>query len=252
MSSDLSTRPQVETRLIAQAKGGDEHAFEALYRAYERRVYLLCVRMTGDSSEAEDLTQETFLQIFRKISTFRNESAFTTWLHRVAVNVVLMHHRRKRLQIVPFEHADVSPEEPPRREYGAEDQTLVGLIDRILIRRAITQLPEGRRAVLVLHDLEGYRHTEIAKLQDCSIGNSKSQLSRARWNMRALLQPRRNDLSANAIAKKVKTRGHQAIRKEGACELMYWTLRTGMSSSLSRNRTTACPATWCVVWQSST
>jgi RNA polymerase sigma-70 factor (ECF subfamily) len=224
MGTDLVTHPHVETRLIARAKDGDEQAFEALYHAFERRVYLLCVRMTGDSSEAEDLTQESFLQIFRKISTFRNESAFATWLHRVTVNVVLMHHRRKRLRLVPFEHADVSQEEPAWREYGAEDRTLVGLIDRILIRRAITQLPEGRRAVLVLHDLEGYRHTEIAKLQDCSIGNSKSQLSRARWNMRELLQPRRNDLSASAIAKKVKTRGHraghQAIRKEGVCGLM--------------------------------
>jgi len=217
------TRPQFDARLIARAKGGDEQAFEALFHAYERRVYLLCVRMTGDSSEAEDLTQETFLQIFRKISTFRNESAFATWLYRVAVNVVLMHHRRKRLQVVPFEHTDLSQEEPVRREYGAEDRTLVGLVDRIVIRRAIRQLPEGRRAIFVLHDMEGYRHTEIAELQDCSIGNSKSQLSRARWNMRQLLRPRRNDLSGNAIAKKVK-RGHQAghpaTGKEGVCGLM--------------------------------
>jgi len=224
MGTDLVTQPQVESRLIARAKDGDEQAFEALFHAYERRVYLLCVRMTGDSSEAEDLTQETFLQIFRKISTFRNESAFGTWLHRVAVNVVLMHHRRKRLQFVPFEHSDLSQDEPAWREYGAEDRTLVGLIDRILIRRAITQLPEGRRAVLVLHDLEGYRHTEIAKLQDCSIGNSKSQLSRARWNMRALLQPQRIDLSANGIPKKVKTRGrradHQEKGRESVCGLM--------------------------------
>jgi RNA polymerase sigma-70 factor (ECF subfamily) len=224
MSTELVALPCIESQLIARAKDGDEQAFEALYHAFERRVYLLCVRMTGDSSEAEDLTQETFLQIFRKISTFRNESAFATWLHRVAVNVVLMHHRRKRLQLVPFEHADVSQEEPAWREYGAEDGTLVGLIDRLLIRRAIGQLPEGRRAVLVLHDLEGYRHEEIAKLQDCSIGNSKSQLSRARWNMRALLQPRRGDLSANAIAKKVKTRRHRAGHpekgKEGVCGLM--------------------------------
>jgi RNA polymerase sigma-70 factor (ECF subfamily) len=224
MGTDSVTHPQLETRLIARAIDGDEQAFEALFHAYERRVYLLCVRMTGDSSEAEDLTQETFLQIFRKISTFRNESAFATWLHRVAVNVVLMHHRRKRLQVVPFEHTGLSQEEPVRREYGAEDQTLVGLIDRIVIRRAIRQLPEGRRAVFVLHDMEGYRHTEIAELQDCSIGNSKSQLSRARWNMRQLLRPRRNELSGAAIAQKVK-RGHQAGHpatggKEGVCGLM--------------------------------
>jgi len=225
MGTDLLTHPQAETRLIARAKDGDNQAFEALYHAYERRVYLLCVRMTGDSSEAEDLTQETFLQIFRKISTFRNESAFSTWLHRVAVNVVLMHHRRKRLQFVPLEHTDLPKEEPVRREYGAEDRALVGLIDRIVIRRAITQLPDGRRAVLVLHDLEGYRHTEIAKLQDCSIGNSKSQLSRARWNMRELLRHRSNNLSADPPASRVKTRGHRAghpaTGTEGVCGLMY-------------------------------
>jgi len=221
MNTEPVSHPQVESRLIAQAKDGDEHAFEALYHAYERRVYLLCVRMTGDLSEAEDLAQETFLQIFRKISTFRNESAFATWLHRVAVNVVLMHRRRKRLQLVPFEPADLSSEEPVRREYGAEDRTLVGLIDRIVFQRAIGQLPEGRRAVFVLHDMEGYRHAEIAKFQECSIGNSKSQLFRARWNMRELLQPRRNNLSANAIAKKRKTPGHRAghlvTAKEGVC-----------------------------------
>lgn len=209
MATDLVTHPRIETRLIARAKDGDEGAFEDLFHAYRRRVYLLCVRMTGDSSEAEDLTQETFLQIFRKISTFRNQSAFSTWLHRVAVNVVLMHLRRKHLQLVPLEQPDSAQDEPARREHGTEDQTLVGLIDRILIRRAIARLPEGRRAVLVLHDLEGYRHSEIAKIYNCSIGNSKSQLCRARWNMRELLQLRNNDRSDNAISKKVKTGGHR-------------------------------------------
>jgi RNA polymerase sigma-70 factor, ECF subfamily len=224
MATGVVALPWLETRLIAQAKDGDEQAFEALYHAYERRVYLLCVRMTGDSSEAEDLTQETFLQIFRKISTFRNESAFATWLHRVAVNVVLMHHRRKHVQFLPFEQTDSTQDEPVQREFGAEDPTLLGLIDRLLLRRALTQLPEGRRAVFVLHDLEGYRHAEIAKLLDCSIGNSKSQLSRARWNMRALLRLPEKALSAGGIAKKVRTRGHRAIHpargKEGACGLM--------------------------------
>jgi RNA polymerase sigma-70 factor (ECF subfamily) len=224
MNTDLVIHPQVETRLIARAKDGDEQAFEALFHAYERRVYLLCVRMTGDWSEAQDLTQETFLQIFRKINTFRNESAFATWLYRVAVNVVLMHHRRKRLQLVPLEHADLSQEEPVRREYGAEDRTLVGLIDRILMRRAIRQLPEGRRAVFVLHDVEGYRHEEIANLRDCSIGNSKSQLSRARCDMRELLEPRKDDCSVAVVSKRVKTRGHRAGHRatsvEGVCGLM--------------------------------
>jgi len=210
MSINVVTQPQGETRLIARAKDGDEQAFEALFHAYRRRVYLLCARMTGDFSEAEDLAQETFLQLFRRISTFRNESAFATWLHRVTVNVVLMHLRRKRVQLVPFEQPDASQEELPWRESGAEDQDIVGLIDRILIRRAIGQLPEGRRAVLILHDVEGYLHTEIAQLQGCSIGNSKSQLSRARWNMRGLLQPTGKDLSASErTPKKAKTPSHR-------------------------------------------
>jgi len=196
MSFSLTTQPQSETRLIA-------------------RVYSLCARMTGDSGEAEDLAQETFLQLFRRISTFRNESAFATWLHRVTVNVVLMHRRRKRVQLVPFEQPELNAQGPVWREYGAEDQRLSGLIDRIVIRRAIRRLPEGRQAVLVLHDLEGYLHSEIAQLQDCSIGNSKSQLSRARWSMRELLQSvERHSSQCESTPKRGKARGHQAGRLE--------------------------------------
>jgi RNA polymerase sigma-70 factor (ECF subfamily) len=187
MSTNAVTKPLGEAQLIARAKEGDERAFEALYHAYARSVYSLCVRMTGDLSAAEDLTQDTFLQLFRRISTFRQESAFATWLHRVTINVVLMHLRKKRVQEVPFEQPDVSQEESVGREYGAEDRRLVGLIDRMLILRTLGHLPAGRRAILVLHDLKGYNHAEIAKLLDCSVGNSKSQLFRARWNMRELL-----------------------------------------------------------------
>jgi RNA polymerase sigma-70 factor (ECF subfamily) len=187
VSINAVARRQGEAQLIARAKDGDEQAFEVLYHAYKPRVYSLCVRMTSDLSEAEDLTQDTFLQLFRRISTFRHESAFATWLHRITTNVVLMHLRKKRVQEVPFEQPDVSQEEPVGREYGADDRRLVGLIDRMLILRTIGQLPAGRRAILVLHDLKGYNHAEIAKLLDCSIGNSKSQLFRARWNMRELL-----------------------------------------------------------------
>jgi RNA polymerase sigma-70 factor, ECF subfamily len=207
MSTDTVTYAKVETQLIARAKDGDEQAFEALFHAYERRVYLLCARMTGDMIEAEDLTQETFLQLFRRISTFRNESTFATWLHRVTVNVVLMHLRRKRVQFVPIEQPGASQEERAWREFGAADRRLVGLLDRILIGRAIGQLPEGRRAILVLHDVEGYLHTEIARLQDCSVGNSKSQLSRARWHMRELLRsPRKEPCRSETSAKKARSR----------------------------------------------
>jgi RNA polymerase sigma-70 factor (ECF subfamily) len=187
VNSYAVTRPQGEAQLVARAKDGDERAFESLYRNYERRVFSICVRMTGDLGEAEDLTQDTFLQLFRRISTFRNESAFATWLHRLTVNVVLMHLRKKRVQVVPFEQPGLSQEEPVWRDYGADDRRLVGLIDRIVLFRAIRQLPAGRRTMLVLHDVEGYRHGEIAKLLDCSVGNSKSQLFRARWNMREML-----------------------------------------------------------------
>jgi len=210
MRADTVTQAKAETQLIARAKDGDEQAFEALFHNYERRVYLLCARMTRDTSEAEDLTQETFLQLFRRISTFRNESAFATWLHRIAINVVLMHFRRKRVHLVPFELPDESREGPAHREFGSEDRGLVGMLDHILIRRAIGQLPEGRRAALVLHDLEGYRHNEIAQLRNCSIGNSKSQLFRARINMRELLGSRREHpcVSETAI-KKAKPRVRQ-------------------------------------------
>jgi RNA polymerase sigma-70 factor (ECF subfamily) len=211
MSINAVTQPQGEARLIARAKVGDGQAFEALFHAYERRVHLLCARMTGDFNEAEDLAQETFLQLFRRISTFRNESAFATWPHRVTVNVVLMHLRRKRIQHVPLEQPDPSREELAWREYGAEDRGLVGLIDRITIRRAVGQLPEGRRAVLVLHDVEGYLHTEIAQLQDCSIGNSKSQLSRARASMCELLQRAGKGPSfGETTGRNAKTRLHRA------------------------------------------
>ena len=188
MRANEANHPQAEARLIARAQDGDERAFETIFHTYERRVYSLCVRMTGDLTEAEDLTQETFLQLFRRISTFRNESAFSTWLHRVTVNVVLMHLRRKRLQ-VPLERPDEYQQGSCGHEYGADDPTLTEVIDHIILRRAMGRLSEGRQAVLVLHDVEGYRHAEIANLLDCSIGNSKSQLCRARGNMRALLLP---------------------------------------------------------------
>jgi RNA polymerase sigma-70 factor (ECF subfamily) len=144
--------------------------------------------MTGDTAEAEDLTQEAFLQLFRKISTFRGESAFTTWLHRLVVNVVLMHLRKKGLQQVSLDEVDSSQEEPVRRDYGDEDRRLMGSIDRLSLDRAIAALPDGYRTVFVLHDVEGYEHKEIAEIMDCSTGNSKSQLHKARLRLRQHLR----------------------------------------------------------------
>lgn len=186
-----SSKAASDAELIARAQRGDEEAFAALFEVHKRRVYSLCLRMTGDTAEAEDLAQEAFLQLFRKIATFRGESAFSTWLHRLAVNVVLMHLRKKGLQQVSLDEPDASQDEPVRREYGDDDKRLLHAIDRITLSRAIEGLPPGYRAVLVLHDVEGYEHNEIAQILNCSVGNSKSQLHKARLKLRELLRSQR-------------------------------------------------------------
>ncbi len=180
-----------EAEAIERAKQGDGEAFEALYNLHKRRVYSLCLRMTANTATAEDLTQEAFLQLFRKIGTFRGESAFSTWLHRMAVNVVLMQLRKKGLPLVPLEDTMETDEESPKKEPGADDVSLVGSIDRLRLENAVTALPPGYRTVFVLHDVEGYEHNEIAVMVGCSIGNSKSQLHKARMKLRELLRTSR-------------------------------------------------------------
>lgn len=179
-----------EPDAIRLAQQGDAAAFERLYRMHSRRVYALCLRMVGNTAEAEDLAQEAFLQLFRKIHTFRGESAFSTWLHRLAVNVVLMKLRKKSLPETSLEEATEPDEESggPRKDVGAPDPSLVGSIDRVNLERAIDQLPPGYKQVFVLHDVQGYEHNEIAEIMECSIGNSKSQLHKARMRLRELLQ----------------------------------------------------------------
>jgi RNA polymerase sigma-70 factor (ECF subfamily) len=177
-----------EADAIERAKQGDAEAFEVLYNLHKRRVYSLCLRMTANTAEAEDLTQEAFLQLFRKISTFRGESAFSTWLHRMSVNVVLMHLRKKGLPVVPLEDTMETEEDSPKKEPGAEDIALAGSVDRLQLERAVAALPPGYRSVFVLHDVEGYEHNEIADMVGCSIGNSKSQLHKARLKLRELLK----------------------------------------------------------------
>jgi len=180
-----------EAEAIEQAKQGDADAFEVLYNLHKRRVYSLCLRMTANAAEAEDLTQEAFMQLFRKIATFRGESAFSTWLHRMAVNVVLMQLRKKGLVVVPLEDDIETEEEAPKKDFGAQDLALEGSIDRLRLQNAIGKLPPGYRSIFVLHDVEGYEHNEIAEIIGCSIGNSKSQLHKARMKLRELLRTRR-------------------------------------------------------------
>ncbi|MGB6876853.1 MAG: sigma-70 family RNA polymerase sigma factor [Candidatus Acidiferrales bacterium] len=178
-----------EADAIRLAQQGDAAAFERLYQIHQRRVYSLCLRMVGNTAEAEDLTQEAFLQLFRKISTFRGESAFSTWLHRLAVNVVLMRLRKKTGSETSLEEVTEPDEESggPRRDFGGPDLGLSGSIDRVNLQRAVDQLPAGYKAVFVLHDVQGYEHNEIADIMGCSIGNSKSQLHKARMRLRDLL-----------------------------------------------------------------
>jgi RNA polymerase sigma-70 factor, ECF subfamily len=146
--------------------------------------------MVGNPADAEDLAQEAFLQLFRKIATFRGESAFSTWLHRMTVNVVLMRLRKKTLPTDSLEESLEHDAEStgPKRDVGAPDLRLSGAVDRVNLERAIEKLPPGYRSVFILHDVQGYEHNEIADIMGCSVGNSKSQLHKARTRLRELLQ----------------------------------------------------------------
>jgi RNA polymerase sigma-70 factor, ECF subfamily len=186
-----------ESEAIRQARDGDATAFECLYGLHSRRVYAVCLRMVGDTTEAEDLTQEAFLRLFRKIHTFRGESAFSTWLHRLVINTVLMHLRKKSLPAVSIE-----PTHDPDNDTGssnidvaAPDLFLEGSIDRINLGRCIAQLPVGYRTVFVLHDIQGFKHHEIAEMLGRSEGVSKSQLHRAHMRLRELLYEIRREKS---------------------------------------------------------
>ena len=179
-----------EAEAIRRAQAGESTAFEFLYQLHSRRVYALCLRMVGNPADAEDLMQEAFLQLFRKIGTFRGESAFSTWLHRMTVNVVLMRLRKKSLPTDSLEET-LEPDAEnsgPKRDVGAPDLRLSGAVDRVNLERSIEKLPPGYRTVFVLHDVQGYEHNEIAGIMGCSVGNSKSQLHKARTRLRELLQ----------------------------------------------------------------
>jgi RNA polymerase sigma-70 factor (ECF subfamily) len=184
--STPAARPSAE--LIARAQRGEESAFEALYQSHKKRVYGLCLRMIGNTAEADELTQEVFLLLFRKIHTFRGDSAFSTWLHRLAVNIVLMRLRKKTISETPLADNERAEEfDQPPKEFGAPDLAMMGSIDRVNLQRAIAQLPRGYKQIFVLHDVQGYEHHEIAELLGVSTGNSKSQLHKARMRLRKLL-----------------------------------------------------------------
>jgi RNA polymerase sigma-70 factor (ECF subfamily) len=190
VNSDSATAATVplDSELIKRAQQGDSDAFAALFHAHKARIFSVCLRMTSNAAEAEDLTQDAFLQVFRKIESFRGDSAFSTWIYRIAVNTVLMRFRKRSLCQVsldePYSNSDGAK---IRREYGTRDNRLAGCVDRITLAGAIKDLPRGYRTIFVLHEIEGYEHQEIAEMLGCSVGNSKSQLHKAKLRIRELL-----------------------------------------------------------------
>ena len=175
--------------LAQSAAKGDMVAFEEIYQRHHRRVYSICLRMLQNAYEAEDLTQDVFIQLYRKIGSFRGDSAFTTWLHRMTVNQVLMHFRKRN---VKYEKTTEEGETPDQVVTGTSDPERMRVVDKIALENAIDQLPDGYKNVFVLHDVEGFEHEEVARILGCSVGTSKSQLHKARLKLRKLLKKKAN------------------------------------------------------------
>jgi RNA polymerase sigma-70 factor (ECF subfamily) len=186
-----------DLELTAAASKGDMPAFEEIYTRHHRRVYSICLRMLQNASEAEDLTQDVFIQLYRKIGSFRGDSAFTTWLHRMTVNQVLMHFRKRT---VKFEKTTEEGETPDQVVTGTANPEKMRIVDKIALENAITQLPDGYRNVFVLHDIEGFEHEEVARILGCSVGTSKSQLHKARLKLQKLLRKKANPRLAGLSA----------------------------------------------------
>lgn len=194
--SNNTRRTYSDVELVRRAQRGESEAFADLFNAHKARIYSICLRMTNNTAQAEDLTQDAFLQVFRKLSTFKGNSALSTWLYRIAVNTVLMHFRKKALKQVSLDEPSSHDANMVKREYGSRDGRLTGAVDRITLARAIKDLPTGYRTIFLLHEVEGYEHQEIAKILDCSVGNSKSQLHKAKLRIREFLaQTARNPIT---------------------------------------------------------
>jgi RNA polymerase sigma-70 factor (ECF subfamily) len=240
VSNDPNSTVKCESDLdlVRRAQQGDSDAFASLFYAHKARIYSVCLRMTNNTAEAEDLTQDAFLQVFRKLSTFRGDSALSTWLYRIAVNTVLMHFRKKALRQISLDEPYNQDAKQVRREYGSKDDRLAGSVDRIALTRAIRELPDGYRTIFLLHEVEGYEHQEIAQLLDCSVGNSKSQLHKAKLRIRQLLG------YARAEAKQTEAAGYcQSAESEEGEALMLDKWEQPASADLSHKPRPMAPAT---------
>ncbi len=190
VTSERATKVLVKDFDLTQAASkGDMAAFEEIYQRHHRRVYSICLRMLQNAFEAEDLTQDVFIQLYRKVGSFRGDSAFTTWLHRLTVNQVLMHFRKRN---VKFEKTTEEGETPEQIVAGTDNPFKMQIVDKMALENAIEQLPTGYKNVFVLHDVEGFEHEEVARILGCSVGTSKSQLHKARLKLRKLLKKKAN------------------------------------------------------------
>ena len=176
----MSTRLS-DYELVQAIAHGDVSPFADLYERYNRMVFGLCLRMTGNVWEAEDLTQDIFIQLLRKVGTFRGEAQFSTWLYRLTINQVLMHFRSIRYRESPSTLEDLADSSVVKHSFNHQ------LTDRITLDAALRKLPSGSRSVFVKFDVEGYNHHEISGIFGCSVGTSKSQLHKARRKLRKLL-----------------------------------------------------------------
>ena len=210
-AAENETNTTSDYGLAQKAATGDMGAFELLYQRHSRRVFSLCLRMTGNVSEAEDLAQEVFIQLFRKVGSFRGDSAFTTWLHRLTVNQVLMHFRKRSVKL---EQTTDEGDTPVQVVRGTENPNTMPVVDRIAIDKAITQLPPGYRTVFILHDIEGHEHEAIARMLGCSVGTSKSQLHKARMKLRDLLRQQNVDQKLQTKSAKTAKTGLPRIDRK--------------------------------------
>jgi RNA polymerase sigma-70 factor (ECF subfamily) len=224
-----------EKEALRLARQGNAAAFDFLYRLHSQRVYALCLRMVKNPTQAEDLTQETFLAVLRGIRAFRGQSAFTTWLHQVTRNTVLMGFRKRRLKETSLEEMAEPDSETgrPPAELGMPDRHLESTADRLLLQSAVSQLSRGFRAALLLHDVHGYGHREVAARLGCAIGTSRSQLHKARLRVREMLK------------KCLHGDSHNRDRQSGLSGGESVSLPAPSDANPSRKRARAIPS-WCV------
>ncbi len=188
------TEPKSDFELAQLCGDGDMHAYEELYKRHHMRIYNLCYRMTNDAATGEDMTQEVFIQLYRKAKSFRGDSKFYTWLHRMAVNIVLMHfrktHKSKEFTVKEDGELIIFSDKNTDLNYG--NYTRNPILDKVSLDKAIQQLASGYRNVYILHDIEGYEHEEVAKILGISTGTSKSQLHKARLKLKTILNQKVN------------------------------------------------------------